>query len=142
MRIAGGLLIAAMMVPGSSMAVPAPAAPSHLRAAVAASFQADATTAYRLIEPVCGTTSNAVQARRYDPFRARLAALNRRAAGTPFQAILAEAKRQQDFMAASVDCARPTYDARTAAYITKTLATAGQALSRMERAVPSYPERH
>ena len=142
MNVAGGLLIATIMVSGSSMPVPAQAAPSHLTAAVAASFQADATTTYRLIEPVCGTTSNAVQARRYDPFRAWLAALIRHAAGTPFQAILAEAKHQQELMAASVDCARPTYDAHTAVYITKTLATAGRALSRMERAVSSYTERH
>jgi hypothetical protein len=141
-RIAAGLLIAAMMVSGSCMAVPTQAAPSHPKVAVADNFRADATTAYRLIEPVCGTTSDPVQARRYDPFRARLAALHRRATGTPFQAVLAAAKRQQELMAAAVDCARLTYDAGTVARITKDLATAGQALSRMERAVSSYTERH
>jgi hypothetical protein len=137
-KIAGGVLILAMMAPVSCNAVTAKRPTSHITTAIAGAFRADAEAAYRLIEPVCGTTLNPELLRRYEPFRARLAALDQRAAGTPFQAILAGARKRQETLASEVDCARPEDDAGTAGRVTRDLAAAARALSRMERVISSY----
>jgi hypothetical protein len=137
-KTAGGLLIAVMMAPVPCNVATAERAPSHITVAVADAFRADAAAAYRLIDPVCGMTLNPALLRRYEPPRARLTALVQRAMGTPFQAILADVKRGQETLASEVDCARPAEDPGTAGRIARDLAAAGQALSRMERAVSSY----
>ncbi len=138
MKIARGLLIAAMMAPGVCDAAIAKPAPLHISVAVANAFRADAETAYRMINPVCGTTLNPALLGRYELPRARLVALDRRAVGTPFEAILAEVKRGQETLASEVDCARPSDDSSTADRVARDLAAGGLALSRMERAVSSF----
>ncbi|MEO7690535.1 MAG: hypothetical protein ABIS51_14735 [Sphingomonas sp.] len=101
-------------------------------------FRIDAEAAYMLIEPVCGETRKPQLLKRYDGMRARLTALEKLAAGTPFRAILVEAKQHRDGMAATVDCAAPDDRPGTAAYVEKSVTKASQALSRMERTVLLY----
>jgi hypothetical protein len=105
---------------------------------VTSAFRVDAEAAYRLIEPVCGETRKPALLKRYGAMRVRLTALETLATGTPFRAILVEAKQHRDGMAATVDCAAPDDRPGTADYVEKSLAKASQALSRMERTVSLY----
>jgi hypothetical protein len=114
----------------------------QITGAVTSAFRVDAGETYRLIEPICGVTRKPEVLKRYDTMRARLTALETRAMGTPFHAILVEAKQNRDGMAATVDCAAPDDGPGTADYVEKSLAKAAQALSRMERTVSLYaPEK-
>ena len=121
-----------------TIASPTAAVRPHITAAVTKVFRTDAVAAYRLIEPICGTTLNPDLLKRYEPLDARLTALGARTTGTPFYAILIEAKRNHDGLAAVVDCARPVDKPDTVAYVEKDLAAADLTLSRMEQTVARY----
>ena len=132
--VAAFAILTAVSFPISALAASRP----QITAAVTGVFSLDAQAAYIQIEPICGVTRKLELLKRYDAMHARLTALEMLATGTPFRAILVEAKQRRDGMAATVDCAAPDDRPGTADHVEKSLAEASQALSRMERTVSLY----